>query len=100
MSLFDKKILITTCSLLICNAGSGSGASKWIIHMEGGGWCYDEDGCVQRSKTRLGSSKEWPGSIEFALGFLSDSKLLNPDFYDWNIVFVAYCDGASFSGNV
>ncbi len=26
--------------------GSGSGASKWTIHMEGGGWCYDEDECA------------------------------------------------------
>lgn len=84
----------------LSHTGSGNGASKWIIHMEGGGWCYNEDACVERSKTDLGSSKRWSPSAEFAPGFLSDSKLLNPDFYDWNIVFIAYCDGASFSGNV
>ena len=86
--------------VLLLYAGYGSGASKWIVHLEGGGWCYNEDECVERSKTVLGSSKEWKPSLEFALGFLSDNKELNPDFYDWNLAFVNYCDGASFVGNV
>ena len=80
--------------------GSGDGASKWIIHMEGGGWCYNEDECVERSKTNLGSSKAWKSTAEFAFGFLSDYRLLNPDFYNWNLAYVNYCDGASFVGNV
>jgi len=40
--------------------GKGSGSNSWIVHMEGGGWCYNETLCVERSKTRLGSSKSWP----------------------------------------
>lgn len=67
--------------------------------MEGGGWCYDEDDCVTRSKTRLGSSKYWPSMRELD-GFLSDNSAMNPDFYNWNVAFIAYCDGASFAGNV
>ena len=85
---------------MLSHTGSGSGASKWIVHMEGGGWCYDEDECVERSKTDLGSSKKWPPSGDFTFGFLGDNKLFNPDFYNWNMVFIAYCDGTSFSGNV
>ena len=30
--------------------------TKWLIFIEGGGWCYDDLDCVQRSKTMLGSS--------------------------------------------
>ena len=67
--------------------------------MEGGGGCYNEDECVARSKTRLGSSKYWPSMIDLN-GFLSDNSTTNPDFYDWNVAFIGYCDGASFAGNV
>ena len=36
--------------------GHGKGSDKWIIHFFGGAWCFDEESCLQRSKTRLGSS--------------------------------------------
>lgn len=68
--------------------------------MEGGGWCYTEDECVERSKTKLGSSKSWSPDFELPYGFVSDDQETNPDFYNWNLAFVAYCDGASFLGNV
>ena len=71
-----------------------------IIHLEGGGWCYDEKLCLERSKTNLGSSKKWPAVHEFKSGFVSDNENVNPVFFDWNLVFVPYCDGASFTGNV
>jgi len=67
--------------------------------MEGGGWCYDEDECVARSKTPLGSSKFW-GPTAVGTGFLSDNQTENPDFYNWNVAYIKYCDGASFTGNV
>lgn len=77
----------------------GLASSKWILHLEGGGWCAPLEACVQRSTTALGSSKSWPPSSEFE-GFLSDNPLRNPNFFDWNVVYIMYCDGASFSGNV
>ncbi|XP_011408782.2 PREDICTED: pectin acetylesterase 5-like [Amphimedon queenslandica] len=33
-------------------------------------------------------------------GMFSDSKEKNPDFYNWNMAQVQYCDGASFAGYV
>ncbi|XP_065183346.1 uncharacterized protein LOC135814192 [Sycon ciliatum] len=78
--------------------GTGTGKNKWIVHQEGGGWCYNEDDCVGRSKTRLGSSKYFPKSMTFG-GLLSDDCTANPDFCTYNVVFLPYCDGASFSGN-
>ena len=79
--------------------GTGENINNWIIHLEGGGWCYSEDDCLQRSRTNLGSSTYWSSTAVYG-GFLSDSPLANPDFYNWNMVFVKYCDGASFTGNL
>ena len=79
--------------------GEGDGAKKWILHLGGGGWCNDSAVCYNRSLTWLGSSKDWPKS-ESLDGFLSDNKSVNPDFYNWNIVYMMYCDGASFSNEL
>ena len=76
-----------------------SSPNKWIIHLQGGGWCYDEDDCVLRSKTTLGSSVNWANSYTDS-GLLSDDCTINPYFCGWSMVFVGYCDGASFAGNV
>ncbi|VAH86561.1 unnamed protein product [Triticum turgidum subsp. durum] len=38
--------------------------------------------------------------IPFAgAGILDNDQQLNPDFYNWNKVYVRNCDGASFSGD-
>ena len=28
--------------------GASTGASTWIVHLEGGGWCYDDVSCAKR----------------------------------------------------
>ncbi|XP_065888663.1 uncharacterized protein [Dysidea avara] len=76
-----------------------SSPNKWIIHLQGGGWCGSERNCVDRSKRRLGSSKDWPPKINYS-GLLSDDCTINPNFCGWSMVFVGYCDGASFAGYV
>ena len=40
--------------------GVGSGANKFYIHHQGGGWCESLDDCLSRSRTDLGSSKAYP----------------------------------------
>jgi hypothetical protein len=40
----------------------------------------------------------WPPTAEFH-GFLSDNATVNPDFYDWTMVYLMYCDGSSFAGD-
>ena len=37
----------------------GTQPSSVVVHMEGGGWCYNEADCMARSKTDIGSSKGW-----------------------------------------
>jgi len=67
--------------------------------MEGGGYCTDENDCVKRSYTDLGSSKKWPNTITID-GFLSDDCTQNPHFCGWSVIFIPYCDGGVFSGNM
>lgn len=81
--------------------GSGAGKSGWIIHAEGGGWCWNESECAGRAKTHLGTSKVWTNTTKCygsCDGILSSDPAINPDFYTFNHIFVGYCDGSSFSG--
>mmetsp|Transcript_7523 Transcript_7523/g.19036 ORF Transcript_7523/g.19036 Transcript_7523/m.19036 type:complete len:487 (+) Transcript_7523:75-1535(+) len=81
---------------------------QWVIHLQGGGWCYDEPTCYNRSvDTRfginLGSSAHFlPNQTEADLlisGMLSENCTENPTFCNFNFVLAKYCDGTSFSGN-
>lgn len=78
---------------------SPSGSNKWILHLQGGGECASEDRCVAQSKTNLGSSTKWPK--EMGIGFLQQrDPTLNPDFYDWNYVMMAYCSQDLHGGQI
>lgn len=75
-------------------------ANRWVLAMHGGGWCYDLEDCVGRSKSSLGSSivaaKEHP---DLGVGgILSDDSDANPLFAGANRIYLWYCDGASFAG--
>ncbi|XP_009590665.1 pectin acetylesterase 8-like isoform X3 [Nicotiana tomentosiformis] len=78
--------------------GFGHGVRNWIILLSGGAWCRNITDCLNRSKTDLGSSKHMTPFI--FLGIFSKSKSENPDFYNWNKVFVRYCDGGGFTGDI
>jgi len=77
--------------------GEGSGKDKWIIFFDGGGWCRTLEDCHMRSFKELGSSKEYKEVIlmdsRMGKGVLSDNPEENPDLYNWNTIFVRYCDG-------
>mmetsp|Transcript_84949 Transcript_84949/g.177534 ORF Transcript_84949/g.177534 Transcript_84949/m.177534 type:complete len:523 (-) Transcript_84949:80-1648(-) len=84
---------------------------KFLIFLEGGGWCYDDQcnpptkagtlaNCRERSGSRLGSSRRWYSVLDAQLtGALSSDPIANPVFHNWTLVYLPYCDGASFSGN-
>jgi len=72
--------------------------NDWVVFFQGGGWCFNEQDCLGRSNTFLGSSKNWPNTYE-ANGPMSMDCSNNPDFCNYNKVFIRYCDGNSFSGN-
>ncbi|KAK2983520.1 hypothetical protein RJ640_023054 [Escallonia rubra] len=78
--------------------GFGAGARSWLLQFEGGGWCNDLESCMDRAKSRRGST-DYMSKVEVFSGILSNNASLNPDFYNWNRVKLRYCDGASFAGD-
>jgi hypothetical protein len=75
----------------------GNESSKWIIHHQGGGWCYNLEECAQRALTVLGTSKLWTPTTYSWGGLLSYEASQNPNFYNWTVAILYYCDGSSFS---
>ncbi len=58
----------------------------WMVYLEGGGWCYDQETCAGRS-TDLTSSKDYPPSDNFD-GIFNSS---DPRLRDANLAYVKYC---------
>lgn len=79
--------------------GTGDGATKWYVHHQGGGWCESLDDCLGRSNGDLGSSKKYPATQNQGGGYFSPLQSQNPLMWNWNSVFMRYCDGGSFSGD-
>ncbi|KAK1430795.1 hypothetical protein QVD17_13810 [Tagetes erecta] len=80
--------------------GFGNGVNNWLVHIQGGGWCDTTNDCVARKTLiyGLGSSKLMP-ELNFT-GILSNQQDQNPNFYNWNRVYMRYCDGSSFTSDV
>ena len=76
--------------------GFGNGMNKWIVFFSGGAWCFDEQSCYQRSHTAYGSTRF--NTMLTEGGLYSSDPETNPTFFNWNMVFVIYCDGSSFTG--
>ena len=71
----------------------------FVIFMEGGGHCADEETCKERSKSYLGSFKYWLPSIPGA-GCYSNSRSEKPDFYEEHHILIPYCTGDWHSVNL
>ena len=85
------------------------------MFLQGGGWCWDEDGCWSRAFNKSdeldgcysravghgrGSTKDDAATFDFnTIGLLTSDRSLNPLFYDWNKIYVRSCDGMSFGGD-
>jgi len=74
---------------------------KWVIHLQGGGWCSKPEGCG-------GTSRHYPDVIDDTTrgsvcccsgGMLSADPALDPTFHGWTLAFVTNCDGSSFSSD-
>ena len=98
--------------------GHGTGVHRYVIHHQGGGWCASKKGCDIRSRSALGSSLKWKDEIcnlttehpypeearpcyyGGADGLMSSSLFHNKLTYNWNKVYIGYCDGASYAGQI
>lgn len=72
--------------------------TNWAMYFQGGGWCFTGQQCYERAQTVLGSSTTYPSNLTSG-GVLSNNPQINPDFYQWNAVYLAYCDGGSWTGS-
>jgi len=79
-----------TPGMIYVRKGTGSGANKWYIHHQGGGWCESLDDCLGRSKGGLGSSAKYAATSAQNGGYFSTSPVENPMMYNWNSVFMPY----------
>nr|KYP74789.1 Protein notum isogeny [Cajanus cajan] len=57
--------------------GFGAGQDNWLLQFEGGGWCNDLTSCLERAKTRRGSTR-YMTKWEVFSGILSNNATLNP----------------------
>ena len=80
-------------------AGSGIGATKWVIFHQGGGWCVSLSDCRARAATALGSSVNYTTELALPDEMLSANATANPLLHNWNVAYLPYCDGGSFVGD-
>jgi len=95
---YNSSCLDGTPAAYYFQAGSVHNHSKWVIHLQGNGWCFTPESCLERSKTPSGCSGYAPSYIIYG-GPLFDNDFYNPHFWDWNHAMVLGCDGGSFLGN-
>lgn len=78
--------------------GSGDGSENWLVYLEGGGWCGDVSFCKSKANdTKVNRQKQ---QSAYFIDLFNDNQTLNPDFYNWNRVWVRYCDFGVFLGDV
>jgi hypothetical protein len=78
-------------------AGNTS-STKFIIWLEGGGICESLSDCEGRAQGDLGSSISYKLYRNTTRGMLKHDLVENPDFSDFNRVYVPYCSGDVWSG--
>jgi hypothetical protein len=96
----DARCLDGTPGSYLLKRGEGSGAQKWLILFEGGGWCYDLDSCYTRSQQRLGSSvseikENCRRLVEQGSEMTGDNRIYD----NYSQVIIHYCDGGSYAGD-
>ena len=79
----------------------GEESTKFVMHFEGGGWCWNEEDCWKRRGGNRGSTKNDKSQMDFnKVSFLGNDPKKSPLFFNWNKIYFRYCDGMSFVGNV
>jgi len=77
-------------------------SKKWVIFLQGGGLCVEPIDCLVRQEGDEGSSKPWPqhwsSDTDGAGDITYDDPKLNPNFYDYNHVYLRYCTGDLWTG--
>ena len=88
--------------------GHGSGVDRWIIFWEAASFCGADgleiiESCYEKSLTEFGSSKNFGTNgtkhvINKPMGYFSNDKGYNPLFWNYNKIYIRYCDGSLHQG--
>ena len=85
--------------------GHGSGLTKLVIFLQGGGYCLPDgiaisniENCSARIDNQYGTSKKWANTTTPWSGITYPGTNVNPDFYNWNLIQVPYCSGDIHAG--
>jgi hypothetical protein len=85
-------------------ATSPSSATKFKLHIQGGGWATTPASAAARAGTVLGSSATWPPWLSAfwppeGAGFAGLASPNDTTTGDWNFAWLAYCDGSSHTSD-
>ena len=104
------KCLDGTNYKFLVHEGTGEGKRKFLYFFEGAAYCGCDGSetlksCYSRSLTNKGSSSSYGsnGSIfkyNYSMGYAASDPKVNPLYWNWNIVYVLYCDGSRTQGYV
>ena len=64
---------------------------RWVLFIEGGGWCLRPETCAAWAGSSLGSSAHAGGAAPgdaFYGGILSANATVNPRFHNYSLVFI------------
>ena len=87
----------------------GAEKNKYVIYQKGGGWCFSDLECAERSSTELGTSKSplFTPSINFNsfsetsnFDLLHSNETQNPQAWNWTRIYLPYLDGGSQIGDL
>lgn len=78
-------------------AATAASARKFVFYLEGGGLCQNPQDCLNRTRTTLGSSTNWPSSWTDPTGLLTSNSSVS-DFATYNHVWLRYCSGDCWTG--
>ena len=73
------------------NTNTTSSTNQWVVHIVGGGWCYNETDCWARAGFFSGSSLSWSDAPPLGQplgGPLNRNCSVNPDFCNFNYAVV------------
>ena len=76
---------------IFCPAQLIQDVTRWVIFIEGGGWCFTLQDCAGRAKSGGGSSNGIQNTSRSFGGILSPNSTVNPRFYNYSFVFIHYC---------
>ena len=73
-------------------ATSNEFSKKYVIYLNGGGECDNEEDCLSQVNTSLGSSNYFASSVDTSKWYFGDDDCgHNKDFCQWNHIYDPYC---------